>query len=283
MPRPESSIWGNILTCIEVGLHIYAIQAERNSGLVLDADYAEDVLSEEALQLGHREGKHVYFDDVKSVAPAYELAQQGAITHPEWEEIGQEPERYAANGKYFVPEYFGSFEPPQSFPYAELTDLQQLDNGIYYANHDGQTALALHQVIGEQVLSDLALEQGTSHGEYLLYPLEQCAMPIYELSASHPAIAKQIISEDSLNHTLCADYPLYVAMHNQHTDEWGHIHDCAAPKSLFLQMQLDQAPVSEKVHQFPIASQAYEHASPPTPLFAQEPDEFFEPTGDLEL
>lgn len=28
MPQPQTSIWGTILTCVEIGLHIYALQAE---------------------------------------------------------------------------------------------------------------------------------------------------------------------------------------------------------------------------------------------------------------
>src|SRR5690606_22656217 len=157
MPRPESSIWGNILTCIEIGLHIYAIHAERNSGLVLDADYAQDVLSEEALKLGEKQGDHIYFDDVKSVAPAYELTKQGAITHPEWSEIAENPERIAENGKYFAPEYFGAFHPPENSNDVVFTNAQSLDNGIYFVERDGSPMLAVHQVIGEQVFSEIAL------------------------------------------------------------------------------------------------------------------------------
>jgi len=223
MPRPESTIWGNILTCIEVGLHIYAIHAERNSGLVLDADYAQDVLSEDALKLGEKQGDHIYFDDVKSVAAAYELAKQGVITHPEWGEIVEIPERIAENGKYFAPEYFGSFTPPRTSDDTIFATPQSLDNGIYFIEKDGSAVLAVHQVIGEQVLSEMALNQAISEGEYLLYSLHECAIPIYELSASHPTVAQHIVSDESLAHTLCEDFPTYVAMHNLHTEEWGHI------------------------------------------------------------
>lgn len=41
MPQPQTSIWGTILTCMEIGLHIYALQAERDQGIVLDAEYAK--------------------------------------------------------------------------------------------------------------------------------------------------------------------------------------------------------------------------------------------------
>lgn len=282
MPRPESSIWGNILTCVEVGLHIYAMQAERNSGLVLDADYAQDVLSEEALQLGNKEGEHIYFDDVKSVVPAYELAKQGAITHPELSEITENPERLTKEGKYFAPEYFGAFEPPQNTPWNVYANHQPLDNGIYFVERDGELMLAVHQVIGEQVLSDIALHRAIGQGEYLLYSLNDCAIPIYELSASHPSVANQIVSDESLAHTLCDEEPAYVAMHNLHTDEWGHIHDCPAPKSLFLQIQLDRAAAQkEAIQQYSVS---YTQNRPPTFLQAREtePDDFFEPSGEWE-
>lgn len=284
MPRPESSIWGNILTCIEVGLHIYAIHAERNSGLVLDADYAQDVLSEEALKLGEKQGEHIYFDDVKGVVPAYELAKQGAITHPEWSEIAENPERIAENGKYFAPEYFGAFHPPENSDDTVFTNAQSLENGIYFIDQNASPVLAVHQVIGEQVLSDMALNQAITEGEYLLYPLHECAIPIYELSASHPTIAKHIISDESLAHTLCTDFPNYVAMHNLHTEEWGHIYDYAAPKSLFLQIQLDQAATT--LQQEPV-QQHVKVARETTPsaglLQVREPDDFFEPSEELEL
>lgn len=280
MPRPESSIWGNILTCVEVGLHIYAMHAERNSGLVLDADYAQDVLSEEALRLGNKQGDHIYFDDVKSVVPAYELAKQGAITHPELSEITENPEKLAEDGKYFAPEYFGEFAPPQNAPWTVFANHQPLDNGIYFVERDGHPMLAVHQVIGEQILSEIALHRASGQGEYLLYPLNDCAIPIYELSASHPAVAEQIVSDDSLAHTLCEDYPAYVAMHNLHTEEWGHIHDCPAPKSLFLQIQLDHAAVKEEASQQDLVS--YEDNRPLDFLQAREPDDFFEPNGEWE-
>lgn len=283
MPRPESSIWGNILTCVEVGLHIYAMHAERNSGLVLDADYAQDVLSEEALKLGNKQGDHVYFDDVKSIVPAYELAKQGAITHPELSEITENPEKLAEDGKYFAPEYFGEFAPPQNTPWTVFTNHQPLDNGIYFVERDGQPMLAVHQVIGEQVLSEMAINQAGGQGEYLLYAMKDCAIPIFELSASHPAVAERIVSEDSLTHTLCEDFPVYVAMHNLHTEEWGHIHDCAAPKSLFLQIQLDQAAAGNEEPDTQPQSVSYQTDKSVAILQAREPDDFFEPSGELEL
>ncbi|RAU91010.1 hypothetical protein [Paenibacillus sp. YN15] len=292
MPQPEVSIWGTILTCVEIGLHIYALQAEKNQGLVLDADYAEEALSEDALKLGHKQGEHIYFDDVKSVVPAYELAKQGAITHPELSDLTEQPEKLAENGKYYAPEYFGAFEPPQDTAWKKLTNHQPLDNGIYFVEHDGQPLLAVHQTIGEQVLSEMAIHQAGGQGVYLLYPLDNCAMPIYELSASHPAVLEQIVNEDSLLHTLCNDHPEYVGMHNLHTEEWGHIHDRPAPKSLFLQLQLDRAAqqveqprqntTDASWQQTPDQATYKQQDLIPTLQARELPEDFFEPSEDLE-
>ncbi|WP_042196305.1 hypothetical protein [Paenibacillus camerounensis] len=279
MPQPEVSIWGTILTCIEIGLHVYAIQAEQSNGIVLDADYAKEALSKEALELGERHGEHIYFDDVKSLAPAYELAQQGAIAHPELSEFASHPEKLAMEGKYFVPEYFGDFSPPEDTRWNSLSNLEALCNGIYFVNRDEQPMLAVHQTIGEQVLSEMAVHGSSGQGEYLLYPLTDCAIPVYELSASHPAMLAQVIDEASLLHTLCDDHPEYVGMHNLHTEEWSHIHDLPAPKSLFLQRQLDLA----ANHELPLPNESaiYMQQEIPTPLQAREaPEDFFEPANE---
>ncbi|MBW4085246.1 hypothetical protein [Paenibacillus sp. S150] len=279
MPQPETSIWGTILTCVEIGLHIYAMQAERNNGLVLDADYAKEALSEEALKWGDKQGEHIYFDDVKSVVPAYELAQQGAITHPELSELAEHPEKLAMEGKYFAPEYFGEFAPPQDTTWKSLSNLQALCNGIYFVDRDSQPMLAVHQTIGEQVLSEMAVHVSSGQGEYLLYSLDRCAIPVFELSASHPAVLAQVVDEASLLHTLCDDHPEYVGMHNLHTEEWGHIHDQPAPKSLFLQRQLDQAANQEL--QLLGQAEVYTHQEMIPTLQAREaPEDFFEPANE---
>lgn len=279
MPQPEISIWGTILTCIEIGLHVYAIQAEHNNGVVLDAEYAKETLSTEALALGERHGEHIYFDDVRSVVPAYELAQQGAITHSELSELAKHPERLAMEGKYFAPEYFGEFSPPEDKVWNSFSNLQPLCNGIYFVDWDEQPMLAVHQTIGEQVLSEMAVHGSSGQGEYLLYPLTDCAIPVFELSASHPAVLAQITDESSLLHTLCDDHPEYVGMHNLHTDEWGHIHDQPAPKSLFLQRQLELA--ANQDYLMPNDSAIYVQQEITPSLQAREaPEDFFEPANE---
>ncbi|MEK4454018.1 hypothetical protein [Paenibacillus sp. FSL L8-0506] len=285
MPQPQISIWGTILTCVEIGLHIYALQAEHNQGLVLDADFAKENLSEEALKIGQQHGDHLYFDDVKSVVPAYELAQQGAITHPELSDLTTNPEKLAQEGHYYAPEYFGEFEPPRDAAGQELSSSQRWDNGIYLVERQGVQQLAVHQTVGDQVLSDMALHHASGQGEYYFYPLDDCSIPVYELSASHLGALDQIINEDSLLHTLCDDYPQYVGMHNLHTEEWGHIHDSPAPKSLFLQAQLDYAAQHEPlqpVTDTQLASAYAQSDYSPSLQVRESAEDFFEPSEGME-
>ncbi|WP_141499715.1 hypothetical protein [Paenibacillus luteus] len=285
MPQPQTSIWGTILTCVEIGLHIYALQTEHNQGLAVDADFAKEMLSEEALKLGQQHGDHLYFDDTKSIVPTYELAQQGAINHPELSEVTANPNKLAQEGRYFAPKYFGEFEAPQDAAGQALSPSHRWDNGIYLTERQGIQQLAVHQTVGNQVLSDIALHHASGQGDYYFYPLGDCAIPVYELSASHPGVLVQVINEDSLLHTLCDDYPEYVGMHNLHTEEWGHIHDSPAPKSLFLQAQLDYAAQHET---FPSETEAqlpsaYAPLNGSPALQAREsPEDFFEPCEEIE-
>lgn len=278
MPQPESSIWGNILTCAEIGLHVYGMMAERNSGIVVDADYAKEVLSEEALQAGESQGDHIYFDDAKSIIPAYELLKKDAITDPEFKEWCGSPEKLARDGEFLAPEYFGGMTPPATTPWGEITESQEIYNGISMVNHDGEWALAVHQTIAKHCLSEMAQEVAAGQANYLFYPLDACSIPVYELSASHPAMLEQIINEDSLLHTLCEDHPVYVTMHNLHVEEWGRIYDQPAPRSLFLQIQLDQEarfPATEQYDNFPQSHQD-------SISLRERPDNFFEPTEEPE-
>ncbi|MNW45984.1 hypothetical protein D3C74_232600 [compost metagenome] len=285
MPQPQISIWGTILTCVEIGMHIYALQTEHNQGLVLDADFAKEKLSEEALKLGQQHGDHLYFDDAKSVVPAYELAQQGAITHPELSDLTANPEKLAQEGHYYAPEYFGEIEPPRDSAGQELNSSQRWDNGIYLVERQGVQQFAVHQTVGDQILSDMALHHTSGQGDYYFYPLDDCVIPVYELAASHPGVLAQIINEDSLLHTLCEDYPQYVGMHNLHTEEWGHIHDCPAPKSLFLQAQLDHAAQHEPFQpetDTQLASAYIQSNYSPTLQIRESNEDFFEPSEGME-
>ncbi|WP_039833660.1 hypothetical protein, partial [Paenibacillus sonchi] len=183
------------------------------------------------------------------------------------------PEKLAQDGEFFAPEYFGGMTPPATTPWGDITESQEFYNGISMVNHDGEWALAVHQTIANHCLSEMAQEVAAGQENYLFFPLDACSIPVYELSASHPAILEQIINEDSLVHTLCEDHPVYVTMHNLHVEEWGRIYDQPAPRSLFLQIQLDQEarfPVTEQYEKSP---QFHQDST----SLRERPDNFFEP------
>lgn len=276
--RPESSLWGNIITCTEIALHVYEIVAEYKSGIVIATEQAEELLSSKAIALGNEKDGYLHYEDEKSMIPAYELLQKDLITDSDFKEKYGTPEQIEKEGPFFVPEYFGTLEEPQTSPWGDITKTAAIHNGIGLIESEGKAALAVHQTIGDLFLSDMARQQAVTEGDYLFYALDaNCAIPIYELSASHPQVLELIIDEDSLVHTLCEDFPDYVDFHNRHVDEWGWIRDLPAPKGLFLQAQLEQEigsplPTNEQI------------AEPSLPYETElEADDFFEPSGEYEL
>lgn len=276
--RPESSLWGNIITCTEIALHVYEIVAEYKSGIVIPTEHAEELLSPKAVALGNEKDGYLHYEDEKSMIPAYELLQKDLITDSDFKEKYGTPEQIEKEGHFFVPEYFGTLEEPQTSPWGDITKTAAIHNGIGLIESEGKAALAVHQTIGDLFLSDMARQQAVTEGDYLFYALDaNCAIPIYELSASHPQVLELIIDEDSLVHTLCEDFPDYVDFHNRHVDEWGWIRDLPAPKGLFLQAQLEQEigsplPTNEQI------------AEPSLPYETElEADDFFEPSGEYEL
>lgn len=122
------------------------------------------------MQLGKERDGHVYFDDVKSIVPTYELAKQGAITHPELQAVAESPEQLVTEGHYFAPEYFGDFPPPQDGQGQVYPQHQTWDNGVYLVERPQGMQLAIHQTIAEHVLSDMALMHAAGHGAYWFFP-----------------------------------------------------------------------------------------------------------------
>ncbi|MBU8711126.1 hypothetical protein KM924_01295 [Brevibacillus parabrevis] len=276
--RPESSLWGNIITCTEIALHVYEIVAEYKSGIVIPTEQAEELLSPKAIALGNEKDGYLHYEDEKSMIPAYELLQKDLITAPDIKEQYGTPEQLEKEGPFFVPEYFGTLEEPQTSPWGDIAKTTTIHHGIGLIESEGKAALAVHQTIGDLFLSDMARQHAVTDGGYLFYTLDaNCAIPIYELSASHPQVLELIIDEDSLVHTLCEDFPDYVDFHNRHVDEWGWIQDFPAPKGLFLQAQVDQEIGHPLRTSEQVAESSLSYGSEP------ETNDFFEPNGEYEL
>lgn len=277
--RPESSLWGNVITSAEIALQVYEIIAEYKKGIVIQKEQAEKLLSPKAIVLGEEKDGYLHYEDEqKSMIPAYELLQKNVVTDPEFKEKYGSPEQIEKEGRFFSPEYFGVLEPPLTSPWGEVTQSTVLHNGVGIFQSEERSAFAVHQTISDLFLSGMAQQQAVVEGNYLFYTFDSnCAIPIYELSASHPQVLALISDEDSLVHTLCEDFPEYVDFHNRHVEEWGFIQDVSAPKGLFLQMQWEQ----EQGYILPPQGNAMEYVLP----FDEEAhmEEFFEPSGEFEL
>lgn len=107
--RPNPDIWGNILTCVEIGHGIYMIVGDRKKGLELPKDVAEEILPDTVLSQAETDGNSVCFsDDVSNAVVADALLEQELITDPKalamLESLRQLDE----------PEYNSGFEPPIS-------------------------------------------------------------------------------------------------------------------------------------------------------------------------
>ena len=94
--RPNPDIWGNLITCMEIGHGIYMIVGDKKKGLELPKEVAE-------------ESNSVCFsDDVSNAVVADALLEQELITDPKalamLESLRQLDE----------PEYNSGFEPPIS-------------------------------------------------------------------------------------------------------------------------------------------------------------------------
>lgn len=244
--RPNTSIWGTILSCVEIGLNIYQVVALNGEGLMVKAEGAYEKLDGALFQGSEKDGYlHFEKDSVGEQAAAYELIKNGHITDPEIIEEYGTPEEMEADGRFLNPEYFGGLPEPDTLPAAwgSLKEKTPFDNGVFFLSGDHQSGLAVHKTATEFAMSDHACQKyGELAGDYYYFDLDRgAAIAVFELSATRPAVLEQVTSWESLMHTLSHDFPDY-------TDWWNHtahadsmIYDLPAPSNMFLQQQLDRA------------------------------------------
>lgn len=83
--RPSPNIWGNIITCCEIGIGIYEIVAEHKKGLMLPKATAEKILPDSLVSQAKPDGKNVCFTDEPSASAAADaLVEQGLVTDPKF-------------------------------------------------------------------------------------------------------------------------------------------------------------------------------------------------------
>jgi len=238
---PSESIWGNVNTCIEIGLEIYQLCSKTHSGIAIPIDKAKSLLSEKALSYGVQKDGFVYFENSdKLLAPLFELLKCAAITDKGYIDSVGGIKGVKAELKNRIPEYFGQSEPPVYPPptIGKKETAEELTNGAWLINGEN---IYVHRSFALYGLSEAAARLGGKDGEYLLYEGALAAVPLFELSKTSDTARNVIVSEDSLHATLCGNFPEYVKSHNMSALPNARIKDADAPPYLFMQSHLDNA------------------------------------------
>ena len=244
--RPNASIWGTILSCIEIGLNIYQVVALNGEGLMVKSDDIEDRLGWSVIK-GETKDGYVHFDkgSAGEQAAAYELIKRGHITDPEVIEQYGTPEEIEANGEYTDPAYFGSLPEPGGIPdhWGAPKETTPIDNGVYFVAGEHGSGIAVHTKVAFHVMSDYAQDEDfLKLDKYRFYALDkEAAIAVFELSGSHPKVLDLITSWESLMHTLAAEFPDYTQFWNDNSEPEYMITDTPAPSFMFLQRHLDEA------------------------------------------
>ena len=244
--RPNTSIWGTVLSIAEIGLNIYKIVAENGKGIMIAEDEAKKALSDEAAAQGEHADGYIHYAENSpgEQAAASELIKNGQITDPEVIDQYGTPDTIEAKER-FLSEYFEALPEPGSIPEAWGTQKETTPIGIgvcfLTCEHGG--GIAIHENVALLVMSDYSsVEDYLTQGDYRYYDLNKgAAIAIHELSASYPKALDLITSWDSLMHTLAVEFPAYTAYWNINSSPDNMITDMPAPSFMFLQRHLDEA------------------------------------------
>lgn len=270
--RPNTSIWGTILSCAEIALNVYSVVAAKGRGIMIPEDEAEMLLSEKARAQGETADGFLHYEEngPSQLAAAYELVKNGHISDPELvEQIGT-PEQMEEQGRYRNPEYFGGLPEPEAAPdtWGGAKGWSPIDNGIFYLEGADRSGFAVHKTVVDLAMSGYAQDIGGREGDYHFFDLNhEAAVAVFELSASHPAMLERITSWESLMHTLAESFPDYTDKMNHLSDQDNLIVNFPAPSFMFLQQHLDRA----------ASAPAVEHEN--TAELETLPDELDEPDG----
>ncbi|SHH69031.1 hypothetical protein [Desulfosporosinus lacus] len=243
--RPNTSIWGTILSCAEIALCVYQVVAVKGEGLMIPSNKAGELLGDKALFQGRAKNGFIHYDKDSpgEMAAAYELVKNGHITAPEIIEQYGTPEDIEADGRFLNPEYFGGLPEPAETPWGTLKTQTPLDNGVFLLSADSRTGIAIHKTVSEYCMSDYSrAENCWEKGDFYFYDLNQgAAIAVFELSASHPPVLDLITSWESLMHTLATEFPDYTNYWNSQASPDTLIYYVPAPSFMFLQQHLDEA------------------------------------------
>ena len=250
-PQGES-IWGTINTSIEIALDIYMIFAKdengvERTGIMAKKDTAEKNLSAKAVAMGEQDGDWLCYDENTKEIPLYEVLQRRVAACKRVEKATiKEMAEIKRDGKLNLTDYFGECLPPADSQYGAISKMQKFRNGIYFTQDSDKLQFAVHEAIADSYMSPIAAEFGSRNGDYLFYDTTTCAVALNELKNVFDEAEGLIVSEDSLNATLCQHFRVYTTTYNDIMQVEYQIPEVSAPTALFLAVQLENAMQAEQ-------------------------------------
>ena len=253
MNHPQGeSIWGNINTCVEIALDIYAIIAKdengiEHTGIMARKSTAEKNLSSKAVSMAEQDGEWLCYDENTKDIPMYEVLQRRVAACKRMEAAAmKEMAEIKRDGRINLTDYFGECAPPVETQHGAVSDMLKVRNGIYFTQDQEQMQFAVHEAIADNYMSPIACEFGLRRGDYLFYDTTTAAIPLNELKNVFDEAEALVVSEDSLNATLNQHFRVYTSIYNEIMQDEYKIPEVEAPTSLFLAVQLEQAKENEQ-------------------------------------
>lgn len=246
-PPQGESIWGNINTCMEIALDIYAIFATdengiEHTGIMARKSTAEKNLSTKAVSMAEQDGDWLCYDENTKDIPMYEVLQRRVAACKRLETAAlKEMEEIKRDGKLSLTDYFGECNPPTESKDGPLLDMLKVRNGIFFTSDKENFCFAVHEAIADNYMSPIATEFGQRKGDYIFYDTTTSAIALNELKNVFDECEGLIVSEDSLYATLNKNFSVYTMLYNEIMQEEYKIPEVDAPTSLFLRVQLEQA------------------------------------------
>ena len=107
--RPNPDIWGNIITCIEIGEGIYCIIGSKKKGIDMPKELAEEILPESVVSgaTEDQDGSLCFTDEVSNAIAVDRLIEEKKLTKSESNQSVLDTFRQLDD-----PETFTGFEQP---------------------------------------------------------------------------------------------------------------------------------------------------------------------------
>lgn len=82
--RPNPDIWGNIITCVEIGQGIYCIIGSKKKGIDMPKEVAEEILPESVVANAteDKDGSLCFTDEVSNAMAVDRLIEEKKLTKP---------------------------------------------------------------------------------------------------------------------------------------------------------------------------------------------------------